>query len=190
MKLLQRILREKRSVIVPLLIALVVNVLAYVLIVRPRGIRAATAADRARMAAESRQIAERDLEAARALVAGKTLAEQELATFYEEILPPDLSAARRMTYAALPALARRANVRYDASSTVIEPVKEQRLGRLRINMVLEGEYDDVRQFIYELETTPAFVIIDNVTLAQGDPDSPLALSVELSAYFRMALNGD
>ena len=57
-------------------------------------------------------------------------------------------------------------------------------------MVLEGEYDNVRQFIYELETTPAFVIIDNVTLTQADPNGPLALNVELSAYFRMGMNGD
>ena len=142
------------------------------------------------MASRSLKAAEADRDAARALVAGKTLAEQELTTFYDKVLPADLSAARRMTYAALPALARRANVKYDASHTAIEPVKNQRLGRLRISMVLEGDYDSVRQFIYELETTPAFVIIDDVTLAQKDPDKPLALSLELSAYFRTGLNGD
>ena len=74
--------------------------------------------------------------------------------------------------------------------TAIEPVKNQRLGRLKISMVLEGDYDSIREFIYELETTPGFVIIDDVTLAQNDPTKPLALSLELSAYFRMGLNGD
>ena len=69
-------------------------------------------------------------------------------------------------------------------------MKNQRLGRLRISMVLEGDYDSVRRFIYELETTPGFVIIDDVTLAQNDPDRPLALSLELSAYFRTGLNGN
>ena len=190
MKLLQRILREKRSALVPLVVALLVNIAVYALVVRPLGVRSATAADRAQAAAASLIAAAADRDAARALVAGKTLAEQELATFYDKVLPPDLSAARRLTYAALPALARRANVRYDASRTTIEPVKNQRLGRLRISMVLEGDYDSVRQFIYELETTPAFVIIDDVTLAQNDPGKPLALSLELSAYFRTALNGD
>jgi len=190
MKLLQRVLREKRSIIVPLFIGLLANLAVYALVVRPLGVRSATAADRAVVAQAGLRAAERDLEAARALVAGKTLAEQELATFYDKVLPADLSAARRMTYASLPALARRANVRYDASRSVIEPVKNQRLARLRINMVLEGDYDDVRRFIYELETTPSFVIIDHVTLAQGGPDGPLALSLELSAYFRTGLNGD
>ena len=190
MKLLQRILREKRSVLVPLFVALLVNTVVYVLVVRPLGVRSASAEDRAQAAAASLKAAEADRDAARALVAGKTLAEQELTTFYNNVLPPDLSAARRLTYAALPALARRANVRYDASRTRIEPVKNQRLGRLRISMVLEGDYDSVRRFIYELETTPAFVIIDDVTLTQNDPGKPLALSLELSAYFRTGLNGD
>ena len=57
-------------------------------------------------------------------------------------------------------------------------------------MVLEGDYASVRQFIYELETTPAFVIIDDVTLAQNDPAKPLTLTLELSAYYRLGANGD
>jgi len=190
MTLLQRILREKRSIIVPLFVALLANVAAYVLVVRPLGVRSANAAERARVAAERLKAAEADRDAARALVAGTTLAQQELATFYDQVLPADLSTARRMTYAPLPALARRTNVRYDASHTAIEPVKNQRIGRLRISMVLEGDYDNIRRFIYELESTSAFVIIDDVTLAQNNPDRPLALSLELSAYFRTGLNGN
>ena len=190
MTLLQRVLREKRSIIVPLVIALLANVAAYILVVRPLGVRSANAAERARVAAQRLKAAEADRDAARALVAGKTLAEQELATFYDKVLPPDFSAARRMTYAALPALARRTNVRYEQSQTSIESVKNQRIGRLRISMTLEGDYDSIRRFIYELESTSAFVIIDDVTLAQNNPDRPLALSLELSAYFRTGLNGN
>ena len=32
-------------------------------------------------------------------------------------------------------------------------------------MVLQGDYESLRQFIYELESAPEFVIIDDVTLA-------------------------
>ena len=103
MTLLQRILREKRSIIVPLVVALLADVGAYGLVVRPLGVRSANAADRARVAAERLKAAEASRDAARALVTGKTLAQQELATFYDKVLPPDFSAARRMTYAALPA---------------------------------------------------------------------------------------
>ena len=31
----------------------------------------------------------------------------------------------------------------------------------------------IRRFIYELESAPEFVVIDDVTLAQSDPDGPL-----------------
>ena len=30
-------------------------------------------------------------------------------------------------------------------------------------MMLEGDYESVRQFLYELETTPEFIIVDDVT---------------------------
>ena len=53
MTLLQRILREKRPIIVPLVVALVVNVAAYVLAVRPLGVRSANEATHARGAAEN-----------------------------------------------------------------------------------------------------------------------------------------
>jgi hypothetical protein len=57
-------------------------------------------------------------------------------------------------------------------------------------MLLEGDYEHLRRFIYELETSPAFVIIDDVTLAQNDPEKPLTLTLELSAYYRLGANGD
>jgi Tfp pilus assembly protein PilO len=81
-------------------------------------------------------------------------------------------------------------VRHDERRTEVETVKNQRLGRLRISMVLEGDYENVRRFIYDLEMDPSFVIIDDVTLTQGDPSKPLMLTLELSTYFRTATNGD
>ena len=57
-------------------------------------------------------------------------------------------------------------------------------------MVLQGDYESLRQFIYELESAPEFVIIDDVTLAQSDADKPLTLSLELSTYYRLGPNGN
>ena len=189
MTLLQRVLQEQRSTIVPLLVALGLNVGAYVLVVRPLGVRSATAVERAQEAASNVANAERDYGAANGLVTGKKSAERELSTFYDKVLPPDQSAARRLTYVALPTLARQANVKYDERRTEVEPVKNQRLGRLRISMVLEGEYENIRRFIYELENASAFVIIDDVSLSQGDMTKPLVLTLELSTYFRAEANG-
>jgi hypothetical protein len=58
-------------------------------------------------------------------------------------------------------------------------------------MNLEGDYEDIRKFIYELESGPEFLIIDDITLAQaqGDSAKPLSLTVAMSAYYRLGPNG-
>lgn len=190
MSLVRRIAREKRRLIVPLAVALIANLLAYLLVVRPLGVRSASAADRAAAAAAARRQAEQNERAARALVTGKARADEELATFYGQVLPPDLATARRQTYARLPALAREDNVSYaQRSSDVDQDEKHERFGRLRTRMVLEGDYEGLRQFIYDLETTPEFIIIDDVTLTQAEPGRPLTLTIELSTYYRRGADG-
>ena len=190
MTLLQRILREKRAVVLPLVLVLVVNVLAYALVVYPLIRRAAGAADRAAGAAAALGIAERDLAAARALVDGQTRAREELATFYDKVLPQSFVDARRMTYARLPELAKKANVRYEAGSFEIDQsLKNARVGRLHTKMVLQGDYESFRRFVFDVETASDFLIIDGVTLAQGELGKPLTLSLELSTYYRIGSNG-
>ena len=193
MTLLRRILVEKRGLASILVVALLANVGVYVLAVYPLGVKSAGAADRAAAAAVSLSGAERDLAAARTLVAEKAQAEEELKTFYDKVLPADLPAARRLTYAWLPALARKSNVRYEGRNfevdQALEDTKSGRFGRLHIRMVLQGEYESLRRFIYELETSHEFVIIDDVTLAQSEPSRPLTLTLELSTYYRARANG-
>ena len=187
MTLVRRIAVERRAFTIPLVAVLLVNVLAYVLIVAPLAVKSSTAAERAEAARAALRNAERDRAAARDLVVGKARAEQELGTFYDKMLPAEFIAARRLTYARLPALARKTNVRYEAGTFEMDPdVKSSRLGRLRIHMFLQGEYDSFRRFVYELETSPDFVIIDDVTLSQDDVTKPLRFTLELSSYYTRA----
>ena len=51
-------------------------------------------------------------------------------------------------------------------------------------MVLSGDYESIRDFIYELESAPEFVIIDDVTLAESD-EAEQTLTIDLSTYFRL-----
>ena len=51
-------------------------------------------------------------------------------------------------------------------------------------MVLSGTYADMRDFMYQLETAPEFVVIDNVQLAGGDGDGSLVVTLDLSTYYR------
>jgi Type II secretion system (T2SS), protein M subtype b len=186
----RRILSEKRSLVIPLAFAIIANVMIYALVVYPLGVKSASAAGRAAAAADALKAAERDLENAKALVTGKSRAEQELSTFYDKVLPGDLTAARRLTYTALPALAERANVRYVQSRYDPDSVqKDARLGRLHIRMVMVGDYEGFRQFIYEFESSPEFVILDNFSMTQSDPERPLTLTLELSTYYRLGEHG-
>ena len=191
MKLWKRVVVEKRAIVIPLVLALLVNVAVYALVVYPLGVKSATAADRAAAADAAVKTAEQDYNAARELVAGKVRAEEELSTFYDKVLPADLSAARRLTYATLPRLARKTNVKYEQSRYEPEaPKKGERLGRLKIHVGLQGDYESFRQFLYELESAPEFVILDNFQLSQGEPNKPLTLVLELSTYYRLSGNGN
>jgi Tfp pilus assembly protein PilV len=191
-KIARRILSEKRGVVIPLVVALLINIGVYALVVYPLGVKSATAAERAAAAASARQAAERDRASAGALVAGKARADEELATFYQKVLPSDSDEARRITYARLPALARKASMKFTQrhAEEDTQTQKDSQFGRVRTRIVLEGDYRSVRQFLYELETTPEFIIVDDVTLAQTDADKPLALTVEVSTYYRQTRSGN
>jgi len=187
----KRVLTEKRALIVPLVLGLLGNIAAYGLWVYPLGVKSAGAADRAVAAARSLQLAERELAGARELVTGKSRADQELTTFFEKVLAPSLPAARDLTYATLPSLAKRSNVRLlDRRFEVEKPEKNARLGLLKVHTAWQCDYESFRQFIYALESAPPFVIIDDVSLAQNDPSKPLMLVIELSTYYRLGANGN
>ena len=188
--LLGRVLLEKRATLVPLVFALLLNVLAYVVGVRPLQAKSEGAADRAVAASNNLRSAERELSLARDLVSGKAQADDELSAFYQKVLPADLTAARRMTYASLPTLARKSDVRYEARTTVVdEGDHESRLGHMTIRMVLQGDYHDIRRFIYQLESAPDFVIIDDLTLIEGVGSEPQTLTINLSTYYRLGSSG-
>lgn len=187
--LIRRAITENRGFVTALALALVANLLAYLLVVRPLEAKSTGAADRATAAANSLRAAEREMAQADALVKGKARADEELDAFYKKVLPSDMTAARRMTYASLPALARKAGVRYEARTTNVERAdRDGHLERMTIRMVLQGDYGNLRQFIYALEVAPEFVIVDDVTLVEGQGNEPLRLTIDLSTYYRVTPN--
>jgi Tfp pilus assembly protein PilO len=189
--LARRIFVEKRALIIPVALGLLLNLAAYLFVVRPLAEKAAGVADRAAAARTALAAAEREEAAARALVAGTSRAGEELTTFYDQVLPADQSAARQLTYLPFYHLARKVNVKFlDRRIEVEAPQKDSRVGRLKIRTELQGDYENLRQFIYQLESSPEFVIIDVVTLAQNDATKPLTLTVELSTYYRLDTNGN
>lgn len=191
MTLWRRILSEKRAVIIPLLLGVVGNIAAYALWVYPLGVKTAGAADRAAAATRALQAAEHDYAAAHDLVAGKSRAEQELATFYDKVVPADMGSALRLTYSTLPAMARKTNVKFVGRRFEPDPPKKNaRLGVLKAHMSWLCDYESFRHFIYEVESASGFVIIDEVSIQQTEANRPLAVSLTISTYYRLGANGN
>jgi Tfp pilus assembly protein PilO len=76
---------------------------------------------------------------------------------------------------------------FDRDQYAEEEVRDSSLRRLRIRMVLSGDYEDMRTFIHQLEAAPEFVVIDNIELAAGaDSNDAQVVTLEMSTYFRIA----
>jgi Tfp pilus assembly protein PilO len=185
---LRRVLTEKRVYVLPLALALLVNAGVTAFVVLPLRSRVLNALARGEAAQTATHLAERDRAAAQATRAGKERAEDALKTFYAQVLPANFAGARRVLYLRISQIARDANLQYRRLTFEPEKEAEKRASdvrRLTASVVLEGSYENVRRFIYQLETAPEFVVIDNVSLAmRSEGAAPLVLTVVLSTYYR------
>jgi Tfp pilus assembly protein PilO len=187
---LRRVLREYRVSVVVLLLAFGVNAGVYAGIVYPLAAKVADADNRAARADRALREARREFDAAKGVATSQQRAEAELKTFYGEVLPADLSAAHRLTYLNLAQLVRTSNLRIVRRTADEGHTRGSRLDYLRVAVTLEGQYEDVRAFVHNLETSPDFVIIDDVELDQArDGQTALTLKIQLFTYFRGAANG-
>ena len=185
--LMRRAIAEHRRIIYPLVALLVINVVVYAAGVYPLAQRVANIEQRDRAAEQGLAQAQREYDAARGALTGKERATVELATFYKDVLPADFQGARRLTYLRLAQLAREAGLR---SKTLTYDVKNDPKGtleRVQIDIALEGSYDGMRAFIYQLDTAPEFVVIDDISLAdQAGNENGLQLTMQLSTFYSKA----
>jgi hypothetical protein len=192
MTLLQRVLLEKRRVIVPLALFAVANVILYAVVVFPLSRQVVNAEEEARVQHQQLNAARFDLKAAKATVLGKKNADAALQQFYQDTLPADQGIARRVTYTRLAELAHQANVRLEHGVNAISREKGSTLAKLTTTYSLSGEYRDVRRFIYSLETAPEFIVLENVGLTSGgsgQPNRDLSVTLGIATYFRSGNDG-
>ena len=184
MTLLTRILREKRTLFTVVGLILAIDFGLYAFAVYPWSNKVsqaetrATAADaRLRQAMASYKVVSQTTE-------NKTNADQELERFYTEVLPSDLAGARSISSPFLARLAEETDLVLERASSTPEKETGSPLARLRTTMVLAGEYEAIRQFIYELEIAPEFILIEEVILSQGAAsDEELVLTLGVSTYY-------
>lgn len=186
MTLLTRILREKRTLISIVAMILTIDVLLYVFAVYPWSNRVSRAETRAAQA-ESQLVQARSHHAAVSRSSeNKSSADSQLRHFYADVLPVDLAGARSISSPFLVMLAEDTNLVLERQTSLPERERGSLLARLRTTMVLAGEYEDIRRFIYELETAPEFILIEEVILSQGDKaEQDLVLTLGVATYFWM-----
>jgi Tfp pilus assembly protein PilO len=187
-----RILQEKQRLIWPLALVLVANAAVFALVVYPLWSKVASGQEEANAATLALNNARRDYANARATVTGKSQADTELKKFYSDVLPPDLSGARRITYLPIGQLAQESNLRVERQTSDVAPIRESSLSRFTQTAVLTGDYRDIRRFIYKLETRPEFVVIENVDLSQNENETSRGITVtlQIATYFRTGGDGD
>jgi hypothetical protein len=149
-----RVYAEKRRLVIAIAAGLLVNIAVYAAVIYPRTSSAGVLEARAQAAALQRMQAQADLNAAVATKAGQERATQQLARFYDSILPQGADGARRITYRRLATLADEGNLDYDRRTIQTKHERDSLLDHVDMTMVLEGDYRDVRRFIHKIETAP------------------------------------
>ena len=188
---IRRIVSEHRRIVYLIVGALLVNIALYALVVYPLSQRVQTGEQQAGDATRELVAARRTFESARGTVTGKKDADAELLKFYGDVLPTDLSAARRTLYPRLDQLARQSKlttVRYR-----FDPEEGKKTGELRkltMTLNLEGEYGDIRRFIHELETAPEFLVLESVVVTSNEEDRTLNVTARVATYYRATDNGN
>jgi Tfp pilus assembly protein PilO len=189
---LKRVLSEKRRLLWPLAIVLVANLAVYALVVYPLAQKVAMGEQEADAASASLASARSEYANARATVTGKSQADQELARFYKDVLPPDLSSARRMMFLPLEQLAEQTNLRGERATQEPTRVRDSALYKLTGTALLIGDYRNVRQYIHKLETAPEFIVLENVSLAQSENEQSrgITVTVQVATYYRAGGDGN
>jgi hypothetical protein len=184
MSLSRRIVREKRGLLTTVAVILLADMCLYAFAVYPWSNKLART--QVRMATAGRQLTQVTgaFAAASEVNVSKSLADSQLGRFYQEVLPQDLAGARGLFSPYLDNLADEMNLVLERRTSATEMVRDSALASLRTTMVLAGEYEDIRAFIYELETAPAFILIESVVLGQGTgSDDELVLTLGVSTYY-------
>lgn len=184
MRLARRVIQEHRRAVILIAAGLVVNLILYVSVVRPWNQSVANIRQRTQAAEQARDAARAEFGQANGTLTGKDRAAKELDAFYSQKLAQDLSRARRLTYGRVQRLAQEHRLAYQGSRYEQVDQRGSTLTKLKTSVELTGNYNSMRSFIYAIETAPEFVVIENISLAEGANEGSLRLAMDLSTYYR------
>jgi len=164
MTLWRRVMAERKGLVWPLLIGLAVNLAVLALGVFP--LQASVASDEKRATAVKMQLgeAQRLQRSANETRASQVRADQELKQFYSEVLPASHASARNLLYLELRNIATQNGLSFTSGVSEREAVEDSSLMRMSTNVSLNGNYSNIRRFLYDFETAEEFFIVESVKL--------------------------
>ena len=187
---LRRVFDDKRRLIVPVLAGLVLNLVLFAGVVYPLSVRMRSIEARAQSSAQALQAAEREDADARGIIQKRDRNDKALKAFYNDVLPSSHAEARQATFLRLTQLAEQHNLEPSRRNTDPRQDRDSTLARLQISMTLQGNYEDIRRFIYQVESGSDFIVLDSISLQQGlEQGAPLTLALNLSTYYRVEPDG-
>ena len=154
------------------------------LVISPWSERVERSSQRADLGMSNRGLALRELRQAQATLDGQNMATAELQRFYSDVLEKDLATARSVSSETLAQLSSRYGLVMERRTTSIDSESSGSLKRLNIAVRLEGRYENMRRFLYALETGSDFIVIEEISLTDSrSADSLQVLTLGLATYF-------
>ena len=184
---LRRIVAEKRFAFLAVTVSVAAVAGLHLFAVYPLRLGAVHARQREATSVRVLATAQRNYQAARATMEQIDSTSEQLERFYTEILPPDLASARAITYARLAGFANEYDLRIERRNGSSDREEESELMRLRVTMLLTGEWPDIRAFIAAVEEASEFIVIQEIVLRQTEEkETGLRLALTVSTYYRVS----
>ncbi len=189
-----RVLAEKRVAVTAVAIVLAVDAGLWALAVYPWTVKLANAGHRAAAAAAALETAEQRLESSSAAADGLTRVDTDLYAFRRDLLPDGLTDARTVAFGGLASLVDAHGLTMERRASEVDTDEASGLERLRVLMVVQGAYRQLREFIAAVEVLPDFLVIEEILLSGGErAEGTQILTLSLVTYYwdaAVAENGD
>jgi Tfp pilus assembly protein PilO len=189
MNLWQRIYTERRSTILAVGGFLIANIAVLILAVLPLRQSVSdneTAANEARAKLAQAQLKNRQQKDTRVR---RDQAQLELGKFYSTVLPKNYNTAVSLLNFQVRQAATDAGLVIADTSTTPMDERESKLTKISEHITLAGNYQNIRKFLYAVETAQEFVVVEKVELVEKASDlanpgpNSLSVGLDISTYY-------
>src|SRR5262249_4174770 len=170
----------QRRLLPPVLALLGLNVAVFAVYTLPRTLQVRRATSRAAQARADVEAAKKEVAALRGRADALNANAEDAERFYGDM---DSRADLLPVLEGVEKRAREPGLKPGGRSVAAGDVPDPRLTRIKVNLPLEGSYDQLVGFLQRVERSKHFLTVDRIALS-GREEGAANLQVEVSAYFR------